>query len=460
MPEGRRLRVILALITLCCLAVLGGGFVAAQDGDDLQGSEAAVESALNNDTNASVVDPRDNITVVTADSTAVLTDGGQGPRTGAELIAFAPNGSIYYHTTTRTRYWDVDPVEGTHATVEYVYSDHLPPMECPGQRDCTRNGIERLNLTTGETTNRFARRTPNVSGTRWHDADRIGEDRYLVADIDQDRVFVANTTTNETTWEWDAETDFDTAEGGTYPEDWTHINDVEYVELDGRPTVMVSVRNFDRVVFVDMERGLREEWTLGTGDHDILYEQHNPDFIPPENGGPAVIVADSENGRVVEYQREDGAWNRTWQWQDARMTWPRDADRLPNGHTLMADSNGDRVLEIDDNGSVVWAAELGFPYEIERLGTGDESTGGPGATTIASESQTPSATNRSVGGDVAAAAPPSLVNAAAYLRPGWVGTAELLAAAGLAIVVPVWTAVESRRRVTFQAEWPFIDRDR
>jgi len=310
MPDVRRLRLGLALITLCCLAVLGAGFVAAQDGDDLQGSDAAVESALDNNTSAAVVDPRRNITVVAADSTAVLTDSGAGARQGSELIAFAPNGTIYHHATAHTLYWDVDPVAGTRATVEYVYADHVDQETCPGQSRCTRNGVERLNLTTGATAPVFSRFTPGISTSRWHDADRIGEDRYLVADIDQDRVFVVNTTTNETTWEWNAETDFDTAEGGAYPEDWTHINDVEYVELDGRPTVMVSVRNFDQVVFVDMERGLREEWTLGTGDHDILYEQHNPDFIPPENGGPAVIVADSENGRVVEYQREGGRLQR------------------------------------------------------------------------------------------------------------------------------------------------------
>jgi len=66
-----------------------------------------------------------------------------------------------------------------------------------------------------------------------------------------------------------------------------------------------------------------DEWTLGSeDDYDTIYEQHNPDFIPAERGGPAVVVADSENGRVLEYQREDGDWEQSWTWEDRRLQWP------------------------------------------------------------------------------------------------------------------------------------------
>jgi len=30
------------------------------------------------------------------------------------------------------------------------------------------------------------------------------------------------------------------------------------------------------------------------------------------------------------------------------------------------------VIEVAPNGSVVWSVDIGFPYEAERLGTGDE----------------------------------------------------------------------------------------
>ena len=237
---------------------------------------------------------------------------------------------------------------------------------------------------------------------------------------------------------------------------------MEYVELDGRPTVMVSVRNHDQVVFVDMERGLRANWTLGSdGDHDTLYEQHNPDYIPPDRGGPAVLVADSENGRVVEYQRVNGSWEQSWEWRDQRLTWPRDADRLPDGHTLVTDSNGDRVLELDENGTVVWETTVGFPYESERLGTGDESTSGPSAAAADLPTRTPDATNRSVVGDATTLLPPSVVNGVAYVLPGWVGVIEALAAVGLLVVVPVWAVVEWRRRAfEVHLRWPLEIRDR
>ena len=463
MVDRRRLRVAFTLTVLCCLAVLGGSFVAAQSGGgQVQGVSSAVETAMEENTSGPVVDPRDNITVVTGDSTAFVTDEGDGPRQRAELVAFAPNGSIYYHNESHTRYWDVDPVENTSTTVEYVYAEHLSAEECNAEGVCTRNGVERVNLTTGNVTSIYSRITPGKHSTRWHDVDRLDDERLLVADIDRDRAYVVNTTTGLVTWSWDAQSDFNTASGGPYPDDWTHINDVEYVELDGEPTVMVSVRNHDQVVFIDMETGLRENWTLGSdGDHDTLYEQHNPDFIPESQGGPAVLVADSEAGRAVEYQRVNGSWEQSWEWQDPRMTWVRDADRLPNGHTLLADSNGDRVLEIDENGTVVWSIDMGFPYEAERLGTGDESTGGPSAASISLPSREPDATNRSATGEVASWAPQSIVNGVAYLLPGWVGSIEILAALVLVVTLPVWGVVEWRRRsFDVSLRWPIQVRDR
>ena len=463
MMDRRRLRVVFGVATLCCLAVLGGSYVAAEtSGSQVQGINSSVEAALQGNASGVVVPPRDNITVVAGDSTAFVTNEGDGPRKRAEIVAFAPNGSIYYHNESHTRYWDVDPVEGTEATVEYMYSDHLTAEECDAQRVCTRNGVERVNLTTGTVTDIYSRITPGKHSTRWHDADRLDDERLVVADIYRDRAFVVNTTTGLETWAWNAQSDFTTDSGGPYPHDWTHINDVEHIEIDGRETVMVSVRNHDQVVFIDMETGLREGWTLGSdGNHSRLYEQHNPDYIPPEQGGPAVLVADSENGRAIEYQRENGSWVQSWEWQDPRMTWVRDADRLPNGHTLMADSNGDRVLEIDENGEVVWSIDMGFPYEAERLGTGDESTGGTSAAALNLPSREPDAGNRSAVGEVASWAPQSIVNGVAYLLPGWVGTIEILAAVSLLLVVPVWVVVEwRRRRFDVSVEWPFELRER
>lgn len=448
MVGSDRIRVVFAVLAVVFAATLLGSYGVTQvTGDEIRGN-ASVERAFETGGQNPVVGPRQGITVVATDSTAFVTDEGSGPRERAELAAFAPDGSIYYYNNSHTRYWDVDRVAGTQATVEYVYAEHLDAEECKAETVCTRNGVERVNLTTGNVTDIYSRITPGKHSTRWHDVDRLGAERLLVADIDRDRAYVVNTTTELVEWSWDAQADFDTESGGPYPDDWTHINDVEAVELDGRETVMVSLRNQDQVVFVDMERGLRENWTLGTdGDHGTLYEQHNPDFIPREQGGPAVLVADSENSRVVEYQRQNNSWEQSWRWSDDRLQWVRDADRLPNGHTLLTDSNGDRVLEVARNGSVVWSADVGFPYEAERLGTGDESTGGESAARLDLPSREPTADS---GGERALYAvldvvPNSVVNGIVYLLPGWIGPVQIAAMVGLLVVAPLWARHEWRR---------------
>ncbi|MGQ4554351.1 arylsulfotransferase (asst) [Halobellus sp. GM3] len=441
----RSVRSLLAVLVVLSGAVVIGGYVHAERTNDRVTGDPSIEQAFRSGDRSPVVAPRPNVTVVATDSNAFVADDNAAPRAQAELVAFAPDGRVYYYENRHTRYWDVDPVSGTDATVEFVYADHLEASECGGESVCTRNGVERVNLTTGERSGVFSRITPGKHSTRWHDVDRIGDDRLLVADIDGDRVFVVNVTSGLTEWEWDAQSDFGVASGGPFPDDWTHLNDVEHVEIDGRGAAMISLRNHDQVVFVGYERGLLEEWTLGAdGDRDVLYEQHNPDYIPPERGGPAVLVGDSENGRVVEYQRVDGSWERSWSWSDERVQWPRDADRLPNGHTLVTDSNGDRVVEIDRTGEIVWSATVGFPYESERLGTGDESSGGQSAAALGLSSRSPDA-DAAGWSRLEAALPPKVVNGVAYLFPRWVGWIEGLAVLTLLVALPTLLLVEYRR---------------
>jgi hypothetical protein len=428
----------LAVVLCLSLAVVGYGYATSSTA----AAPADVDGAA---TNREAVPPRENITVVATDSNTWLGSESDGPRANAELVAFAPNGSVLYYNDSHTRYWDVDPVEGTRATVEFVYADHLNASECGAETVCTRNGIERVNLTTGETEAIYSRITPGKHSTRWHDVDRLDGDTLVVADIAQDRVFAVNTSSELVEWAWDAQSEFPPESGGPYPEDWTHLNDVELLD-DGR--VMVSLRNHDQVVFIDPERGLEEGWTLGSDDdHSTLYEQHNPDYIPAERGGPAVLVADSERHRLVEYRRTDGEWTQTWQWRDAQLKWPRDADRLPNGHTLVTDSNGNRVFEIDESGEVVWSVPVAFPYEAERLGTGDESAGGramgdPGST-VDTENGAETAASGSEGGGTLSLVGPE-VNAILYVLPVWMGLTQLLALVVAVLSLLAWAALEYR----------------
>jgi len=424
----RRLRIAFLLIIVICGAYLAYGAAT--------GVTTATQSGV------SEAPPTGNHTVVT-----------ESAKFGT-IIAYAPDGSVTYYNNTHTKYFDVDPVEGESMTVEYTATDtvHTSGPRCQDP-PCTRNVVERANFSTGGVTEMVVRYDHRENAGEWHDHVRVDEDRVVVADIADDQVFMLNTETGMQEWAWEAQSEFPVNEGGSYPGDWAHINDVSVLD-DGR--VMVSLRNQDQVVFIDPETGMNESWTLGEeDDHDVQYEQHNPDYIPEERGGPAVVVADSENERVQEFGRDDGEWTRTWVWSDERMQWPRDADRLPNGNTLITDTNGKRLIEVNPEGDIVWEVELSHPYEAERLGTGDESAGGRSAEALGLESRTESGTDESggvgaevftvVGDAIRDLLPSRVVNAIIYVGPTWMGRPEFGALTIAVLTGLTWGGSELRR---------------
>jgi len=228
-----------------------------------------------------------------------------------------------------------------------------------------------------------------------HDVDWLGDGELLVANMrnydedtgeNDDRIVVYDREAGKETWSWEfAEHGFDRDGGGDWADDWTHVNDVERV---GDGLYMTSPRNFDQVVVVNRSTGEIEARLGADGNHSTLYEQHNPDLIRSEDGTPHVLVADSENDRVVEFRRncegpdglvagdpEDCTWEQVWTLEGG-MNWPRDADRLPNGNTLVTDSLNHRVVEVNPQGRIVWEYYATWgPYDAERIGTGDESSG-------------------------------------------------------------------------------------
>jgi hypothetical protein len=236
-----------------------------------------------------------------------------------------------------------------------------------------------------------------------HDADVLNESHVVVANMrnydtanetNDDRVVVYNRTADEVVWEWRFADHYDEDVGGDYEEDWTHVNDVDAV---GEHYFLLSPRNFDQVVLVDRRTGDIDLKLGSYGEHDVLQKQHNPDYLAGPDGEPTFLVADSENNRIVEYAFRDGDWQRTWRAGSGEtLYWPRDADRLPNGNTLIGDSRNHRVLEVTPDGEVVW--ELFAPYlvyDVERL-PGDGSNG----PTIAEQNESGSV-------DLSNATPPS-----------------------------------------------------
>jgi hypothetical protein len=404
-------------------------------------SEFREQSELPVDEREQLAPPRDGVTVVTSHR--------QG-----DIVALYPNGTLLYHNATHDGYWDVDPSpEGDmtvmySATVEVHNSSVCEPVD--DENYCIQQIIERANLSTGETTVLYSRVDPRYHNSEWHDVDRINESHYVVADMYADEIFIVNVSSGIVTWEWSLQEYLPLTTGRQYPDDWAHINDVEVLD-DGR--IMISPRNQDQVIFLDRGQGAIDSWTLGEdGQHSTLYEQHNPDYIPRSNGGPAVVIADSENNRIVEYQRtSSGEWNQTWVWQDRQLQWPRDADRLPNGNTLITDTQGDRVLEVDEQGDIVWRLDVPVAYEAERLDTGDESTGGASAAelnlssqSLADEEASPQQSGilSKIKNTIKALFPNKVVNGIANTTPTWIGFYDLIVFLGGFLTAIIWVGLE------------------
>ncbi|WP_123536081.1 aryl-sulfate sulfotransferase [Halosimplex salinum] len=387
--------------------------------------------------------------------------GQNSSKKPARLVAVGPEGDLewnYEPQSDVTWFYDVDPLDdGTLLVVG-------------ARRDGTT--VFKYDPATGERV-----WTERLDTHDTHDVDLINGDELLVADMrnynetserNEDRIFVYNRTTDETVWEYEFERIYDRDDGGGYTGDWTHVNDVDKLG-DGR--YMASPRNMDEVVVIDRE-SKDVELSLGTpGDHSVIYEQHNPDYLESEDGTPTVLVADSENDRVVEYELANGTgrdatWNRTWNLGvDGNLNWPRDADRLPDGNTLVTDSLNHRVMEVTPEGEVVWEYYAPWgTYEAERMNLGDE----PGGPTVADQNATggyglngsaaltPGATDRATFADwvsgTFAGTPLSgqadwfaerWAHIAPWIRPVWMNPWAFVSAIGAGLLTIGWVGGEA-----------------
>ena len=314
--------------------------------------------------------------------------------------------------------------------------------------------------------------------TDTHDVAYLGDDRIAIANmrewnesagVSDDRIVIYNRSTGEFTWEWYFKNHYPASTDGGYNEDWSHVNDVDPIG-DGR--LLLSPRNFDQAIVVDIESKEIVERLGSDQEYDVLREQHNPDWLESDNGTPTILVADSENNRVVEYAKEDGEWVRTWEVGSESLNWPRDADRLENGNTLITDTLNHRVMEVTPTGEVVWEYYATWgPYDAERLGTPPESSGptirdlnASGSYTITGSANLTAGGEDSVGfgGRVRATFAGTLIqgpmnefatrwaHVTPWLRPVWMSGWDLVWAIGAAIVGIAWAGGEvifNRRRL-------------
>jgi DNA-binding beta-propeller fold protein YncE len=135
----------------------------------------------------------------------------------------------------------------------------------------------------------------------------------------------------------------------------------------GEGTTLVADTGNHRVLELDaagvIVRAIGERARAGcTGG--ALFKPHSVQRLPDGN----TLVADTGNHRVIEI---DGRGEIVWQYGNAsnrlggnagsgpdQLHEPTWAWRLSGGTTLVADSGNHRVLELDDDGNVVWSLRL------------------------------------------------------------------------------------------------------
>jgi hypothetical protein len=177
-------------------------------------------------------------------------------------------------------------------------------------------------------------------------------------------------TKGEIVWTWYAKDYFDKPPyNNIFNEGWTHTNAVTRLPSGN---TLISLRNFNIVVEVDPKGAVVR--TYGEG---IFGDQHDPEMLPNGN----ILAASFRPQRAVEI---DPKTNRiVWQFlvEKNGVEGVRDADRLPNGNTLLTGIS--KLAEVTAEGKIVWQLilnvtltvskeeqrGLGF-YKAERIGTG------------------------------------------------------------------------------------------
>ncbi|MBI3953058.1 MAG: aryl-sulfate sulfotransferase [Chloroflexi bacterium] len=203
-----------------------------------------------------------------------------------------------------------------------------------------------------------------------HDADRLPNGNTLVVYGNFDSIGDAQvkevSPAGQIVWAWYAGSYFNKAPyKDIYQAGWTHTNAATRL---ANGNTLISTRNFNLLVEVDARGAVVR--TIGEG---LLIEAHDPEPLPNGNilvanhGLPEkAIEIDPVTGRIV------------WQFPvPAQLL--RDANRLPNGNTLI--TGGTVIIEVTPEGRVVWQLRLrpalqpweaparGF-YKAERVSIG------------------------------------------------------------------------------------------
>lgn len=396
-PVDRRSRVfLLGTIVFLCVVVLVLGAVGGERSPPMPGDTNASPSNADSGSGYAIENNTEGIISPGNTLITVQTYDWFGSNSGEALIV-APDGRrVWTYDPPDSRVFDAEVTDND--TVLTSFATAVTGEDCPAayrsdvEQDCVHNRVVELDPTSNTVVWEYDWYDAFIQHHEVHDADRLENGQTAIIDMGNDRAFTVDRD-GEITWSWHATdylgagSDFREQYGGPEQEspesDWTHMNDIDQLP---NGNFQLSIRNFDTVLVVDPRTNDIVDVVGGPGDDSLLNRQHNPQRLDAKT----MLIADSENNRVVgiDTDTEEIQWLYDGP-TDLGLQWPRDADRLPNGNTLITDSRNFRVLEVDPEGQVVWRHSLrdrrAIVYDTDRIGVPEESTAGP---THAGESST------------------------------------------------------------------------
>ncbi|MEM9290134.1 MAG: arylsulfotransferase family protein [Acidobacteriota bacterium] len=142
-----------------------------------------------------------------------------------------------------------------------------------------------------------------------------------------------------------------------------HTPSLDGVGAAAEDTVLLTSRHQDSVFLIDWRRG-QLLWAWGQG---VLSGPHDASWLP--DGKMLVFDNGIERGwsRPLELDPQDGSISWSWSADEPENFYTLSrgsAQRLPNGNTLMAESDAGRALEVTRDGEIAW--EYFSPYLDER----------------------------------------------------------------------------------------------
>jgi len=191
-----------------------------------------------------------------------------------------------------------------------------------------------------------------------HDVDRLdnGNTLYTQGWVSKGEKHVIEIDSNgNEVWSWDGLKHYNKKPFSKHNfQGWIHVNAVTRTD-DGN--TFISLRNFNRLVKVNKRGEVIREQVFGGKGGKLLKKKlgpHDPEILPNGN----MLVPLTAVNKVIEIQPNVG---KVWGYNDPIGKKPsvsiRDANRLPNGNTLIINYN--KIIELNQEGGTVW--ELVIP---------------------------------------------------------------------------------------------------